>query len=188
MSEHATPSSASSDPYQVLSYRLASAGRMREAALAQWAADLRVLGPVLTGRVDELYPDLAKLAPADVAGAVASARAVALALVDDPEAVVLTPLTHLVVRSDGGPAPDGGASPRPDLPLADARTFGRVLDDTAAMAGDTGKVSVDLRLTLAELVTRGADADLGELARVVLEPHERQLLADRLEQPHQELS
>ena len=181
MTEPVAPYPVGSDPYQDLSYRLASAGRIREAALAQWAADLRVLAPAMRGRVDELCLSLGDLAPADAAGAVASARAVAFSLTEDPAALVLTPLTHLVVRHDDGPAPDGGAPLPPALPDADRRAFGRVLDDTAAMAGDTGKVSVDLRMTLAELVSRGAEADLVELARLVLEPHERLLLVDRLE-------
>ena len=142
MSEPVSPSPAGSDPYQDLSYRLAAAGRIREATLAQWAADLRALAPVLRGRVDDLCSALGELAPADAAGAVASARAVATSLSADAAAVVLVPLTHLVVREDDGPAPDGGASISPDLPAADRRAFGRVLHDTAARAGDTGRVSV----------------------------------------------
>lgn len=180
MTESVAPSSAV-DPYQDLSYRLAGAGRIREAALAQWAADLRALAPVLRDRVDELCGLLGELAPADAAGAVASARAVAVSLGERAAAVPLAPLTHLVVRDGEGPAPDGGACPAPALPAADGRAFARLLNDTAAMAGDHGRVSVDLRYTLAELVTRGSSADLAELARVVLEPHERLLLVDRLE-------
>jgi hypothetical protein len=181
MSESVASAQAGSDPYQDLAFRLAGAGRIREAALAQWAADLRALAPALRGRVDELCGALGDLAPADAAGAVASARAVATALSPEAAAVPLVPLTHLVVRDEDGPAPDGGAPLAPRLPIEDGRAFARLLHDTAARSGDTGKVSVDLRLTLAELVSRGSTADLADLARVVLEPHERLLLVDRLE-------
>ncbi len=164
--------------YADLSRTLARQGRLREAALAQWAADLRILGPLLEERGDELCEALAGLAPADPGMAVSGARAVASALVGPSVAVtaMLPDASHL-----SGPAPAGRPEPAIDvssdvLPDDVVRALESVLTRSAEEHGDVAGVSVGLRCDLvAHVVPTGASSagTVENVVRDVLEPYER---------------
>lgn len=165
--------------YADLSRALAAAGRLREAALAQWAADLRVLAPLLAGRGELLHDGLASLAPVDVAGAVTAARAVAAGLLrpDSDVLASLDDLDHLARR----PAARGGRTsyPTADVPadvLPDqvVRALQSVLVGAAVRSGDHDLVSVGLRCDAVAQVAAGRTAaEAAPLVIDVLEPHER---------------
>lgn len=167
--------------YLALSQELAGAGRLREAALTQWAADLRALQPLLEGREQELYDALQALAPADVAGAVTAARSVAASLLG-PEVDVRTILAD--ARHLGDPHTPATAATRADVSadvLSDdvVRALEGALVSSADRSGDDDRISVGLRCDLvAHLLPahagRPADPDAAaHLVRSVLEPHER---------------
>ncbi len=166
--------------YAELSRSLARAGRFREATLAQWAADLRVLGPLLAGRNEELCRALAGLAPADAGMAIAGARAVASSLVGPSIAVtaMLQDASHLSAHE---PPTDSAHYAAPDvadevLPDSLVQALGAVLQDSAAQGGDATGVSVGLRCDLVAHVANDPGVDDDEVAGLVrdlLEPHER---------------
>jgi hypothetical protein len=198
--------------YAALSRLLAGAGRLREAALAQWAADLRVLAPLLGDRAVDLHQAMTALAPADPAAAVSGARAVASSLVDPALSggmavtAMLGDTSHLSGHLAGHPAgrrPYADPDVSPDLLPDDAVTaLESVLLTAAADSGDTGQVSVGLRCDLvAHLVAgletgpdgaRATTADAVAVVRDVLQPHERRgfdaelerALTRSLEGPH----
>lgn len=168
--------------YAELSRSLARAGRLREATLAQWAADLRVLGPLLVGRHDELSEALAGLSPADAHMAIAGARAVASSLVGPSIAVtaMLADASHLSAHETYGRSPQDSPDVSPEVlpdPLLDA--LGAVLLDSAAQGSDTAQVSVGLRCDLVAHVANAPElasaspAEVTSTVRDLLEPHER---------------
>ncbi|WP_309649321.1 hypothetical protein [Nocardioides sp.] len=186
------PAAAVPDVHQVacwtgLSRDLASEGRPERAALAQWAADLHVLAPHLSGRQAELAERLARL-PADTpAATLARAREIALSLVADATGSVtamLVPADHVATpqrRTGPGARPglrrkavpgDRAAS----LALAEHWTSRAA---TAAALGELGLEAREAELArfdalLVGLGERHGDADdhvtvlLGELARTVV--------------------
>ena len=166
--------------YTDLSRSLARSGRLREAALAQWAADLRVLGPLLEGRGAELCAAVADLAGANASAMVTEARAAASALVGPSVSVtaMLPDASHL--KAPNGPAARStyfGTDVSADV-LADhqVRALETVLVAAAEDAGDHRGVSVGLRCDLVAHVVTGHHSDeTADLIRDVLEPHERPL-------------
>ncbi len=90
-----------------LSHAYAAAGRLHEAALAQWAADLQLVAPHLGSRAAELCDAVESLSPLDPQSALTAARAALASLVDEdvPVLSLLGPTSHLADRS--------GASLRP---------------------------------------------------------------------------
>lgn len=165
------------DAYAALSRTFAGSGRLREAALAQWAADLRRLAPLLVGHEQELYDGLRKLAPADVAGAVTAARAVAASLAGPTVDItpVLADATHLTARSAPGTAAPSAPDVSPEvLPDAVAWALESALVDSAERAEDTARLSVGLRCDLvAQVLPHRHGDDAAAVVRDVLEPHER---------------
>lgn len=163
--------------YTDLSRSLAGLGRLREAAVAQWAADLRILAPLLPGRAEELAAAVANL-DAEPAAVIASARAAATAMIDPSVelSTVFADVAHL-----SGAVPVGGAvEPRADvsadvLPDNVVRALETVLVGSAEHGGDAMEVSVGLRcdvvahLAPSEIPARTAS----DVVRDVLEPHER---------------
>ncbi|WP_340537199.1 hypothetical protein [Nocardioides sp. GXZ039] len=163
--------------YTDLSRSLAGLGRLREAAVAQWAADLRILAPLLPGRAEELAAAVASL-DAEPAAVIASARAAATAMIDPSVelSTVFADVAHL-----SGAVPVGGAvEPRADvsadvLPDNVVRALETVLVGSAEHGGDAMEVSVGLRcdvvahLAPSEIPARTAS----DVVRDVLEPHER---------------
>ncbi len=161
-----------------LSHSLAAAGRMHDAALAQWAADLQVLRPHLGHRAVELCATLASLAPVDPRMAVSGARAAAASLVDSelPVLSLLGPTSHL--GGEGRRVTGRSEDVAPPAPHGLPRTYEVALDATlhhfAARSGDLRGVSVTLRRDLMKgrQARRGSTGPV-EVARSVLEPHEQ---------------
>ena len=186
----AAPSTAPSTAagYAALSRTYAAQGRLREAALAQWAADLRVLGGLLEGRGTLLSTAQGHLPAGETREAVAGARRVAAELAvgtDGDVHALLFPLDHLVGpdRSTLHEAPERHgaavlldhardrmvaaerlAELDPTTAAAAAReaelaAFEALLVESALTYGDTDLVSVGLRLDLAHAAL--ADSDRG---------------------------
>lgn len=170
-----------------LSRDLAAEGRTERAALAQWAADLHVLAPHLSGRQAELAERLARL-PADTpAATLARAREIALSLVADSTGSVtamLVPADHVATaRRPSGQGRRAGArrtavpSDR-DASLALAEHWA-LRASTAAALGELGLEAREAELArfdalLVGLGARHGDEEdrvtalLGELARTVV--------------------
>ncbi|WP_134766821.1 hypothetical protein [Nocardioides sp. 1609] len=172
-----SPADRTARAYADLSRSLAGTGRTREAVLAQWAADVRVLAPLLADRGDELCAALGTIDPADPVATLLGARAAASALVGPSFAVsaLLADVSHL-----SGPVPAGRrAEPHGDvsadvLPDHLVRALESVLVGSAALAGDHLGVSVGLRCDLlAHVVTAESPADVEARVRDLLEAHER---------------
>ncbi|QCW51821.2 hypothetical protein FE634_17925 [Nocardioides dongxiaopingii] len=171
------PADRTARAYAELSRSLARTGRLREAVLAQWAADVRVLAPLLAGRGDELCAALGRIDPDDPASTLVRARAAASALVGPSFALsaLLADVAHL-----SGPVAAGQpAEPRGDvsadvLPDHVVRALESVLVGSAALAGDHRGVSVGLRCDLlAHTVTVEPPTDVEVRVRDILETHER---------------
>lgn len=163
--------------YADLSRCLAGAGRLREAVLAMWAADLRRLAPLVGDRATELYDALGSLAPADAASALTAARAVAAGLVSHDVVLdeVLDDASHLAPVGPTGHTPYTPGEASPDvLPDEVVRALESVLVTAAEQATDAEQLSVGLRCDLVAHVVAGRDrAEVAALVREVLEPHER---------------
>ncbi len=171
--------------FRWLSRSLARDQRPVQAALAQWAADVLVLAPLLGERSGELPGLLDSLAPVDPRGAVVAARAAALSLVRHPgfDLSMLGPTEHL--DTTAGPeapsAPDLGGLAVFDP--AEVRAFEETLCATAAAADDARAVSVALRV---ELVSRRSasphapDPARPGVLRDVLQASERSAYDERL--------
>jgi len=165
--------------YSEMSRELAAAGRLRDAVLAQWAADLRVLAPLLGDRVSRLSRSLQTISPSDPATMLGSARAVAVMLADQSRLGDVIPslddLGHLsrrlVLAADHGatvPARE------PQVPHAELTALEAVLVRSAEAGGDGGHVSVSLRWDLITHLASGVDHRVVRaLLRESLEPHER---------------
>jgi hypothetical protein len=175
--------------YTDLSRTLAEAGRLPEAALAQWAADLRLLAPLLGDRAHELSDALGGLGPADVdltdpAGVVTSARAVAAGLLAPASvpADLLPDVSHLVASPGARwTAYDAGDVPAEVLPDRVVSALEAALLTSAERAGDSAGLSVGLRCDLVAHVGPGrATAESAPLLRGILEPHERAAYDARL--------
>jgi hypothetical protein len=162
--------------YADLSRAFAGAGRLREAVLAQWAADLRVLAPLLAGREQALHDGLAGLAPADAASAITAARAVAAGLLTPGVEVtaVLADAGHLSDPAARTGAPVGSDVSADVLPDRVVRALETALVGSADRGDDTTRLTVGLRCDLVAHVLPGHDAaEATDLVRAVLEPHER---------------
>ncbi|MBZ5740032.1 hypothetical protein [Nocardioides mangrovi] len=162
-------------------------GHAREAAVSQWAADLRVLGPLLGASGQQLAGTQAAAAARDTRDAVASARDLAVELAADSSGVpaLLAPVDHVPARADlpvePDPAPrdvtmllDRAAermaaagrtaagdidSARTQAREADLASFEALLLESARTHGDHRLVSLDLRLDLARRALVFSDAD-----------------------------
>ena len=157
---------------------------MREAALAQWAADLTILAPLLAGRGAELCRTLPTIAPTDAASAVSAARAVATALLGPAvgPAPSLTDTAHLSRSPEDTARPYRAADVSAEL-LPDhlVQALEDVLVTSAAHGGDHAGVSIGLRCDLvAHLVPAQQGRDAASVVREVLEPHERPRFDDAL--------
>ena len=159
-----------------LSHALTAAGRLHEATLAQWAADLHLVGPHLGPRAAELIDVLESLAPLDPQAALASARAAVASLVDEdvPVLSMLGPTWHLASHGRTTDSPrDAAATSDAALPEHVERALEATMEDSATRAGDARMVSVRLRRSLLRhRAARHRPEEATALARGVLERHE----------------
>lgn len=163
---------------------LAAAGRHDRAALAQWAADLEVLRPLLAGRHAELRHRLAALPAADPATTLNRAREVARSLVDDAGVSLATP-DHLLVSGTATPTTPAPTGSRRSALTGDRAALLRLAShwaaraDEAATAGELGLERREAELAtydafLVGLAERHAPggatvaAALGDLARTLV--------------------
>ncbi len=165
-----------------LSHSLAAAGRVHEAALAQWAADLQLLRPHLGARAADLCAALESLSPLDAQSAVAGARTAVASLVDRdlPVLSLLGPTAHLAGPDAlSGPAPARDDEPS-GLPTHLELALESALTRSAEDGGDVRGVSVALRRNLLRhrAARAGATDDPSELMLGVLEPHEQDTIDD----------
>lgn len=165
--------------YAELSRRYAEEDRIRDAALAQWAADLQVIGPLLDHRASELPSTQAVVEVESHREAVTAARDLALQLVAraSQAQAVFTSVQHLPEHAVEDPAT--AATRRQDTPTelleravdlmaqaralagtdleearacaleADLASFEALLLESAHRYGDPARASVRLRLDIA---------------------------------------
>jgi hypothetical protein len=181
-----TPPQPPESRYAELAREYAAEGRDADAALAQWAADLHVVGPLLDSSGPLLCAAQDKLAAAGPRAAVADARAIALELVNVAGSEVpplLAPADHLRESATGETR---GSDPRADVNEllaraeelmtlarqlekgdpeqardrareADLASFEALLLESALTYGDRELVSAGLRRDLAGRVLRQYD-------------------------------
>ncbi|MEQ6901016.1 hypothetical protein [Nocardioides sp. YIM 152588] len=182
--EDAPTEAVASVGYGDLSLRYAEQGRPREAALAQWAADLHAAGPLL-GRAAPLLPVAQTMATSSShREAVGEARRVALSMIPEEAAAAFAPADHLAdgpvrepIRLPRHQAdvtellehaeermsaareaePDDQRAAREHARDADLASFEAMLLESALRCGDTGLVTVGLRRDLAALVLDTSD-------------------------------
>lgn len=172
--------------YAELSRHYAAQGRAGDAALAQWAADLVAAAPLLD-RVAEQLPDAqASVEATSHRDTVAAVRDVAASMVPESReaSAVFSSVDHLADRPVSEPEtptrPQVGvnelldraadrmaralelqwtdpAEARRHAREADLASFEALLLESALMYGDTGLVTVDLRLDLAVAVLADED-------------------------------
>lgn len=171
-----------------LSHAFATAGRLHEAALAQWAADLQLVGPHLGHRAAELCSTLESLSPVDPQSALTAARAAISSLVDEgvPVLSLLGPTSHLARPATAtATATATGSGPMDDelfvLPRGVEAALNATLRRSAQQAGDRRQVSVTLRRHLLRArCARTVTEEPTRLVRNVLEPHEQHDFDDEL--------
>ncbi|TIC88427.1 hypothetical protein E8D34_05760 [Nocardioides sp. GY 10113] len=213
VAEVAAPASAAAVGYAELSRRYAAQGRDRDAALAQWAADLQSAAPLLE-RVAALLPRAQEMA---LAGshreAVDSARNVVLSLVPRPADLraQLGPIDHLPAGPvdepvrlphhqptvtyllDHAAAQMGAAHQLDDTDRAAAGQHAREADlasyeamllESALSCGDLAMVTVALRHDLAVLALEHSDAAAADETLAQSVRRTREVLRS-LAQPHE---
>lgn len=176
-----------SEDYERLSRRLAREQRLPEAALAQWAADLRLLAPLLDGRGHELSTLIAEAPAQGARESVAAARKLALSLTtaDSKVTARLGSLIHLEPSSTA--TPPNRRTPQQEswralLPSPYVTAFEVTLAASATVADDARAASSVLRTALiADRVEQSATiGDPTSLLHAILEPHEREGFDRRL--------
>ncbi|WP_141015608.1 hypothetical protein [Nocardioides sambongensis] len=213
----ATDTAEAHTGYAELSRHYAEQGRAGDAALAQWAADLVAAAPLLDAVAEQLPDAQTSVEAASHRATVTAVRDVAVAMVPEQETTaVFSSVEHLADRPVAEPAQPtreqvgvnelldraaermasaldladtDPATARRHAREADLASFEALLLESALMYGDTGLVTVDLRLDLATAVladddpTAPADEPLADAVartrrrlRGLAAPHERETL------------